>query len=90
MKKKVINKKKRIDDLEEQNDRLKKEIQRLQQLNQQNDRVKDLESENNRLLTELQTLNDSKLKLAVTANNTIDELRKYLIEYQNAVINGSK
>eukprot|EP00485_Elphidium_margaritaceum_P009954 CAMPEP_0202689444 /NCGR_PEP_ID=MMETSP1385-20130828/4705_1 /ASSEMBLY_ACC=CAM_ASM_000861 /TAXON_ID=933848 /ORGANISM="Elphidium margaritaceum" /LENGTH=694 /DNA_ID=CAMNT_0049344577 /DNA_START=44 /DNA_END=2128 /DNA_ORIENTATION=- len=77
---------KRIQDLEKQNDRLLKEIQYLQELNQTSDRVKNLEAQNGRLLQELQSLNESKRDLAVTANGTIDELRSYLLQYQRAAM----
>jgi len=77
----------RIEDLETQNDRLMKEVKYLHELSQKNDRVQALESQNAALLQQLQNIHDSKMVLAENANKTIDELRSYLLEYQNAVIN---
>eukprot|EP01084_Bolivina_argentea_P091715 165075_1 len=83
----VVNKNERIQDLEQQNDRLLKEVRYLQQLNQQkdNNRITELEQQNSRLLHELHAINDSKVQLAHNANKTIDELRQYLIQYQQAM-----
>ena len=45
-----------------------------------------MEKQNATLLRELTSLNESKKTLALNANKTIDELRKYLVLYQNAII----
>ena len=82
-----LSKDERITDLEKQNERLTKEVQYLQQLSsQKNERIPALERENSALLQELESVNQSKVKLALTANDTIDELRTFLVEYQTAVI----
>ena len=56
----------------------------MEEVTQKNMHIRELTDKNEKLLAQVENINKSKVALAVNADQTINELRKYLMEYQQA------
>merc|ERR1712154_562194 len=80
------------DQLKEEQDYLRQESLKkdkrirnlLEEVDKKNMELQKLGDQNKELLQQIDCLNKSKVELAVNADKTINQLRKYLLEYQQA------
>jgi len=62
----------------------------LEEVDQKNMELQRMKNENEKLLQQIDGLNKTKMELAVNADKTINQLRKYLLEYQQAFSKASQ